>query len=262
MLNIKIAVLYLCLGMGCSGIMAQDQTARVIGLKEALAMAADRIGDTISGAYAADIKSEYYRCIYGYNRLSVLDEKMAVYGKLMEIAGLHYKLGETDIEGSELPHVDYLEAESQYTEAVYDLRISENNLRKLLFTGDSVIPDVGSPFKYLQAVQAAEISAADGSGGDYNQFLKQKELMQMDLMLEKHESRFSCYEKILGLSQSLVEAAGNRYENEDIEYCDYAGIACRALDLKLEYLKILNEYNQAAIRMELYMKKNLNDEKY
>ncbi len=248
MLNTIIKLLYIYLGLSCLGALAQDRGERVIGLQEALALAATNLNDTISDVYAADIKSEYYRWIYGHNRLKVMDEKRALCGLLMEKSLLHYELGETDVAGRLLPYIDYLEAESQYADAVYDVRISENKLKKILFTGDSLIPESDSLVKYCLA--------------DYHDFTKNRERAEPELLLKKYEDQLAYYEKILGLSKRLVQVAGDRYENEDIEYCAYAGMVGRALDLRLEYLNILNLYNQAAIRKELYLNKIPNNEKY
>jgi hypothetical protein len=248
MLNTIIILLYFYLGMSCLGVMAQERGERVIGLREAMDLAAANLNDTISDVYAADIKSEYYQWIYGYSRLKVLDKKRALYALLMDNSRLHYESGETDVAGKVLPHIDYLEVESQYADAGYDVRISENNLKKLLFTGDSLIPQSDSLVKYFSA--------------DYREFMKQRETVELELMVKKYEDQLACFEKILALSGQLAEVAADRYENEDIEYSDYAGMVGRALDLELEYLRILNLYNQAAIREELYLNKNPNNEKY
>jgi hypothetical protein len=262
MLNTIIKLLYIYLGMSCLGTLAQDQGERVIGLRDALALAAANSNDTISDVYAADIKSEYCRWIYRHNKLRVLDEKRALCGLLMEKSVLHYELGETDIAGSVLPYIDYLEAESQYADAACDVRISENSLKEILFTGDSLIPESDSLVKYFPVAQEAGNFITDSAGGDYREFRKQREMVQLELLLKKYEDQLTYYEKIMGLSKQLVEVAADRYENEDIEYSAYAGMLGRALDLKLEYLNILNLYNQAAIRKELYLNKIPNNEKY
>jgi hypothetical protein len=262
MLNTIMKILCFYLGMSCLGALAQDRYERVISLREAMDLAAANMNDTISDVYAADIKSEYYRWIYGHNKLKVLDEKRALCGLLMENSQLHWELGETDAAGRVLPHIDYLEAESQYADAGYDIRISENNLKKLLFTGDSLIPESDSLVKYFSVARGAENFTADSASGDYREFIKQRERAGLELLLKKYEDQLAYYEKILALSKQLVEVAGDRYKNEDIEYSAYAGMVGRTLNLKLEYLKILNLYNQAAISKELYLNKNLNNEKY
>jgi hypothetical protein len=262
MLNTIMKLIYFYLGMSCLGALAQDRHERVIGLREAMDLAAVNLNDTISYIYAADIKSEYYKWIYGLSRVSVLDEKRALCRSLMENSQLHYELGETDVEGRVLPHIDYMEAESRYADAGYDARISENNLKKLLFTGDTLIPESDSLTKYRLAVQRMGESDEDSAAARYNEFVEKKEQMYLDLLLKKYEDQLAYYENILVLSKQLIEVAGARYENEDIEYSAYAGMIGRTLDLKLEYLKILNLYNQAAISKELYLNKNLNNEKY
>jgi hypothetical protein len=262
MLNTIMKLLYIYFGISCLGTLAQDRVERVIGLQEALALAATNSNDTISDVYAADIKSEYYRWIYRHNKLRVLDEKKALCGLLMEKSLLHYELGETDVAGRVLPYIDYLEAESQYTDAAYDVKISQNNLKKILFTGDSLIPESDSLVKYFPVAQGVENYTADTAGGGYREFMKQSEGIQLELLLKKYDDQLAYYEKIIGLSKQLVEAAGDKYENEDIEYSAYAGMVGRALDLRLEYLNILNLYNQAAIRRELYLNKIKNNEKY
>jgi hypothetical protein len=261
MLNTILKVFYFSLILIFLGGPAEGEETKIIGLADALALAGKNLNDTISDVYAVSIKSEYYTWIYNHNRLKVLDEKKALYSDLMAIAELHYKSGDTDIAGRAGAEIEYLKAELQYSDAGNDIFISENNLKKLLFTGSDIQPESDSLGKYYLPPGMMEMPESDSLTNDYPDFLLQREYANLRLLLKKYDDQLVYYGKVYSLSQCLIDAARSRYENEDIEYFDYTGLVNGAIDLKLKYLEALNLYNQAALKIELYINKNLHNEK-
>jgi hypothetical protein len=261
MLNMILKVFYFSLILTFLAGPAEGEETKIIGLADALALAAKNLHDTISDVYAVSIKSEYYTWIYNHNRLKVLDEKKVLYSDLMAIAELHYKSGEMDIQGKAGAEIEYLKVELQYSDARNDIFISENNLIKLLFTGSDIQPESDSLGKYYLEPGRMEMPESDSLTNDYSGFLLQGEYTNLKLLLKKYDDQLAYYGKIYGLSRCLIDAARLRYENEDIEYLDYTGLVNAAIDLKLKYLETLNLYNQAALKIELYINKNLHNEK-
>ncbi len=261
MLNTILKVFHFSLTLIFLGGPAEGEDAKIIGLADAMALAGKNLHDTISDDYAVSIKSEYYTWIYNHNRLKVLDEKKALYSDLMAISELRYKSGETDITGRAGAEIEYLKAELQYSDARNDIFVSENNLRKLLFTSSDIQPESDSLGKYNLPQGRMEMAESDSLTNNYSGFLMQREYANLKLLLKKYDDQLVYYGKIYSLSQCLIDAARLRYENEDIEYFDYTGLVNGAIDLKLKYLETLNLYNQAALKIELYINKNLHNEK-
>jgi len=240
---------------------AGDGGIRVIRLADALDEANINFHDTISDVYACSIKSEYYTWIYNHSRLKVLDEKRTLYSDLLAISELHYKSGESALISKALAETEYLKVESQYSDAGNDVLVSENNLRKLLFINDDIQPGSDSLEKYYLPPGITEIEESDSITGDYADFILLREYVNLMLLLNKYEGRLVYYGKIMNITQRLVDAVRLKYESEDIEYYDYVDLMSGAIDLRLKYLKALNSYNQAALKIELYVNKYLNNEK-
>ena len=232
---------------------AQDKGTIIMGLADALDIANKNFHDTLSDVYESNIKSEYYTWIYNHNRLKVLNEKQALISDYIAIAELHYKSGETDITGKALAETGYFKFESQYTDAGNDVLISENNLRKLLFINSDIKPADDSLGKYYLPADKIEILDNDSIVDDYSDFLLQKDYINLKLLLKKYDDQLTYYGKILALAQRLADAARLRHKNEDIEYFDYIELISGTIDLRLEYLKALNSYNQAALKIEFYI---------
>lgn len=252
MLNIKLKIAYFALTVLISGAYGQDKEIKILSLNNALELAHKNLPDSVSEAHDNNIKSAYFYWIYNHNRFKVLKEKKLLYKDFMVISGLHFKSGEINLIKKSLAEIEYFKIESQYSDAKNDLLISENNLKRLLYTVDSILPENDSLEKYPFDIKKTSKSAQDTSFITYEDFTAQNDYHNLRLLLEKYIKQLEYYEEILSLSLKLIMATRLRYSNEDIEYFHYINIISRALDFKLEYLNTLNLYNQTALRIEKY----------
>jgi hypothetical protein len=222
------------------------------GLKEALDLAHKNLPDSISDRYDYNVKSAYYNWIYNHNRIKVLNERKFLYKDYIKISELHFKSGEINLINKTLAESEYLKFESQYSDAQYDLFISENKLKRFLYTDDNILPENDSLRKYYLPENIIGESLKDSIIRNYSDFAVRNDYFNLVFLLKKYNKQLMYHEKLLSLAQQLIAATRLRYDNEDIEYFQYIKIINDAIDLKLEYLKTLNLYNQTLLKIEMY----------
>ena len=222
------------------------------GPGDALDLAHKNLPDSTSDRYDYNIKSAYFKWIYDHNRFKILNEKKILYKDFMVISNLHFKSGEIDLINKALTESEYLKFESQYTDAQYDLLISENILKKLLFISDDILPDSDSLGKYYLPDDIMRESLQDSIIQNYSDFAIRNDYLNLILLMKKFDKQLVNHEKLLSLARQLIISTRLKYDNEDIEYFQYLEIIKNAIDLKLEYLKIMNLYNQTALKIEMY----------
>ena len=244
----------------CSG-SVRTQEIIVLGLSDALELAHKNMPDSTTDNYDYNIKSAYNNWIYNHNRFNIFNEKKALFKDFMIISDLHFKSGEINLIDKALAETVYLKVELQYSGAENDLLISENNLKKLLYIHNNILPENDSLGKYYLPASIMGESLKDSIIGNYADFAVRIDYINLMLLLRRYDKQLIYYEKILALAQQLIAATRLRYENEDIEFFHYISIISNAIDLKLEYLKTLNLYNQTALKIEMYNNQFLPDEK-
>jgi hypothetical protein len=222
------------------------------GLKEALDIAHKNLPDSISDRYDYNIKSAYYNWIYNHNRFEIFNEKKVLYEDFIVISEMHFKSGEINLISKALAETEYLKFESQYSNAQYDLLISENKLKRFLYIGDDILPENDSLRKYYLPENIIGESLEDSTIQNYSDFAVRNDYFNLVFMLKKYNNKLMYHEKLLSLAQQLIATTRLRYDNEDIEYFQYIKIMNNAIDLKLEYLKTLNLYNQTLLKIEMY----------
>ncbi len=111
-------------------------------------------------------------------------------------------------------------------------------------------------FPVKSKVQQAKIQQQiDQAYYQYQQKTSEQTINKQVLELEKLYRRVAYYNKS-GLQQSdvLIKTLKLKYEKEEIEYFEYIRGMEEALDIQLEYIEALNNYNQKAIDLEFYSK--------
>jgi hypothetical protein len=224
----------------------------ILSLADALDLAHENLPDSVSDRYEYSIKSAYYSWLYNYNKIKFLNEKKDLLKDYMTVSELHFKSGEINLTTKALADAKYLKFESQYSEAEYNLLISGNNLKKLLYINSDIIPENDSLDKYYVQENVREESVQDSIIENYIDFSAQYDYLNLVLLLKKYDRQLIYYKKIFSLAQQLIAKTGLRYDNEDIEYFHYINIISNAIDLKLEYLRTLDLYNQTALKIEMY----------
>ncbi len=252
MLNTISKIIYYLSMVLISAASVRAQEIMLIGLADALDFAHKNLPDSTSDRYDYNIKSAYFKWIYDHSRFKIFNEKKVLYKDFMIISDLHFKSGEINLISKALAETEYLKFESQYSDAHHDLLISKNNLKKLLFISDDILPENDSLEKYCLLNDIVEESLQDSIIENYGNFAARINYLTLVLLLRKYDKQLIYHEKLLSLAQQLIAASRLRYDNEDIEYFQCIKIISKAIDAKLEYLKTLNLYNQAALKIEMY----------
>lgn len=103
-------------------------------------------------------------------------------------------------------------------------------------------------------VQQAKIQA-QMSENDYKHqlYVINKTIENLILDLNKTFKNLMHYDQFaLVQAEQLAQTATLQLEKEEIEYIEYARRIAESISIKLEYLEILNQYNQTAIQLEFY----------
>ncbi|HYX09276.1 MAG TPA: TolC family protein, partial [Bacteroidales bacterium] len=87
----------------------------------------------------------------------------------------------------------------------------------------------------------------------YQQFNINKEIENLLTELNKYYNQISYYEQdALVQADLLIKTATTQFEKESIEYFEYIQSIATAIQIKLDYLNVLNNYNQTAVQLEFY----------
>ncbi len=248
----RIICIFLMVLISVSSVRTQEIV--LSGIADVLAMAHKNLPDSTSDTYNYNIKSAYFKWIYDHNRFRVFNEKKVLYKDFMIISDLHFKSGETNLISKALAETEFLRFESQYSDAEFDLMVSENNLKKLLFTVNDIMTEYDNLEKYCLSEDIVNVAIQDSIVHNYRDFAVRHNYLNLVLLLRKYDQQLVYQEKILSLAKQLIISTRSRYDNEDMEYFQYIKIVSNAIDFKLEYLKTLNLYNQTALKIEMYNK--------
>jgi len=101
-------------------------------------------------------------------------------------------------------------------------------------------------------IQAAQIETEKTREQYQDARLTLKTKYQEELKeLEKHLSEVNYYQnKGLEVANELLRSANKSFEAGEITYVEYVEFIDQAINMKLKYLKALDQYNQSVIRLE------------
>jgi len=90
---------------------------------------------------------------------------------------------------------------------------------------------------------------------EYQKFNVEKEIENLVIQLDQLQNNLIYYhENALQKADILIHTAQLQFEKEDIEYFEYLQSIKTALDIKMNYLNTLFNYNKTAIELEFYIK--------
>ncbi|MBN2350517.1 MAG: CusA/CzcA family heavy metal efflux RND transporter [Bacteroidales bacterium] len=88
---------------------------------------------------------------------------------------------------------------------------------------------------------------------EYRKFSLEKTINNLQYELNKYFKQLSYYtENALNQAELIITTTQKQYENQDIEYVEYIQSISTAMQIKINYLETLNNYNQTAIQLEFY----------
>jgi len=239
----------LCLLSLTSGLL-QGQVKRV-SLEDALTMAG-RNNTALKtgidpGLLQNRVKRAYFDLVYQENKLRILREQADINRDLERVAYLKYKTGEIDqLEKSGL--ISRLaEIKTAVVVAEDKVAASANHLENLLLTPDLLLPRDSTLVMY---VIQKEGNPPSGPGQKKD---SQGNAETLELELNQHFTRLLYFSRVaLDHANLILETNRARFEKEDIDYVEYTRNIGEFFRIKLEYLVILNDYNQTAIELEFY----------
>jgi cobalt-zinc-cadmium resistance protein CzcA len=113
------------------------------------------------------------------------------------------------------------------------------------------------PFWYLPgnaAIKKAKIERDIALNTLENQkFIIDKEIENLLFNLNKYFKQIEFFKRhALVQADELISTAGIQFEKEEIDYFEYIQGISTGLNLKMDYLETINNYNQTAIQLEIY----------
>ncbi|MBN2523648.1 MAG: TolC family protein, partial [Bacteroidales bacterium] len=109
-------------------------------------------------------------------------------------------------------------------------------------------------FHKKSEVQKAKLEAQVSENEyDYQSFAINKTIENLILDLDMSFKKLMYFDKYALLqAEQIMQTATLQLEKEEIEYVEYIRQIAESISIKLEYLEILNQYNQTAIQLEFY----------
>ena len=111
---------------------------------------------------------------------------------------------------------------------------------------------------YRNTVKAAELEKDyQQSVTDYNTLSLNSAYQQTMQQLEKNNDMITYYQQT-GLTQAeaIIKAANLSYQSGEISFAELSQFLTQAIDIQKNYLDVLNDYNQSAIQLNYYIKRN------
>lgn len=111
---------------------------------------------------------------------------------------------------------------------------------------------------YRNAVKAAELEKEyQQSVTDYRLLTLHSAYSQTLQQMYKNSDLINYYQQNgLAQAESIIKAANLAYQAGEISFSEFAQFLTQAIDMKKNYLDVLNEYNQSAIQLNYFIKRN------
>ena len=88
---------------------------------------------------------------------------------------------------------------------------------------------------------------------EHQKFVIEKDIENLLYDLNKYFKQIEFFKKYaLVQADELIKTASIQYDKEEIEYTEFINGISTGLNLKMEYLETINNYNQTAIQLEIY----------
>jgi hypothetical protein len=216
--------------------------------------------DSKKKVLSSNIKASWYLYLYQINTINLLQEHDYCLADLERIIKLKYQLGETDY----LEYFSLLGNISDIEEALViaqnEVEMTRISLQQLLFTNDEIFVSDSSLSMYeidkgslYNIYDIDTIPFSSDSITRYQHFIHDKTIEYKQLELDNLYIQIHFYNAYrLPYAETLINTAKARYKTEEIDYIEFTNLVAEAFKIRLNYLSVLNNYNQFAIKLELY----------
>ncbi len=201
------------------------------------------------------VKASWYTWLYSIVKWQTIHAYALAINDLSRIAELHYSSGETDLYETSVLIGKLAEIETSALTAETDIEISKATLCRLLFMDDIGIPaDTNmSMYEIDKGPLSSPALTPNDSAGDSAAFIHLKTIEILNLELDNLFIRLQYFSKFaLNHAETTIHTASSAYKLEEIDYIEYIHKLGEAFEIKLNYLFLLNAYNQKAIQLEAY----------
>ncbi|HEX2395993.1 MAG TPA: hypothetical protein VHI78_11655 [Bacteroidales bacterium] len=202
-----------------------------------------------------ELKKNWYNWLFSINRCILLKEYQNSISDLERIADLRYQSG--DIDFYESASKMNMIAEILTNSSIYDNQSLQyqNRIKQLMYIDSEVQPS-DSSLELYEVDKSSEYEAkifASDSLNEYDKFVMDLEIENMQIELDNLFLKLQYYRTFgLGYAENILNMATAKLRSEDIDYLEYADFVTNAFKIRLEYLEVLNQYNQCAIQLEQY----------
>lgn len=234
-------------------IQGQPLPEKLISLDDAISLALlnnyQGKTDDLMRVLVTDVEKTYFQLLYEKNKTEVIRQEALLMRNMASVADLRYEAGDIDLLEKNSMIARFAEVNTTLSRMEDDLSISRNNFKILLLVQDELMPVDSVLGMYALKKNEHPASGLDSTG----QFIHERKRENLEYELNNYFKRLQYYNVVgLGQAEQLLEINRVKFENEDIDYTEYAQKAEEAFRIQLDYLETLNNYNQTAIQLELY----------
>jgi outer membrane protein TolC len=208
---------------------------------------------------ASDIKSAWYTWLYRIIKQETQQEFYITMSDLERIVTLRFKSGDLDFFETSAIIKKYADIQTAAAVSANQIDMSNNTLRQLLYIDKEIIPtdtnlilyEIDKSSRYTQQDDISTALASDSISLRYKAFVDERIVENKQLELDNLFIRLQFYDHFgLNHAETIIHTAQARYNSEEIDYIELADILSEAYSIRLDYLEILNDYNQHAIQLE------------
>lgn len=111
---------------------------------------------------------------------------------------------------------------------------------------------------YRNTVKAAELEKDyQQSLTDYNILSINSSYLQITQQMEKNNDLINYYQQTgIAQAEAIIKAANLSYQSGEISFAELSQFLTQAIDIQRNYLDVLNDYNQSAIQLNYFIKRN------
>jgi outer membrane protein TolC len=229
----------------------QSDSSKTLTLDDAVAIALMNNPSTMSVTDRKkqlwDIKAAWYFWLFQLNEHQLLQECLNSSGDLDRIAALHYQEGNIELLEKSAFMAELAESRANMGMLENEINITGNHLKQLLNCTERIVPADTSLSIYRINKHKIDADSINGSFTALN-------LENLRLKLDSYFIKIQYFENV-GLEHAEVVLRINlaKFRTEEIDYLEYIRHISEAYTIRLDYLKMLNDYNQTALELEYYV---------
>ena len=210
---------------------------------------------------AYEVKSAWHFWLFRIHKWHTLEEYQYMLGDLNRIATLRYQSGDVGFYETSALLEELADIQTSAAISANEIEISHNTICGLLMSNDRIIPadsvlslyEIDKGTGMISPVEITGTKETDDSLTSRQAFIHAKSVENKQLELDNLFIKLQFYNAYgLAHAETTIHTAQARFNAEEIDYFEFVEKLAEAYRIRLEYLEILNNYNQNAIQLEYY----------